>query len=170
MLSEHWDDCLKTFRALAYLVKDMDPDGLDVRLSSNPNQRDRYRHTTPAVKALEKVRSPGRVRKPGAGDPEPLGVLPVLEGIMRPRLVAGSRQKPIIVFVLTNGTWDQSSPERKSLEGMTGLVSGDLPEGHTSIHVIQFGANTNEDQDEHADSSSDWQTRRHDQQGSQTNG
>lgn len=48
-----WKDAKRTFAVLAYLTKDLDPDGLEIVFTSDLKHRYRERHRAPLLKRID---------------------------------------------------------------------------------------------------------------------
>ena len=59
-MRQHWDDVKSTFEALAYLVKTMDPDGIELRFANNRRYDSRGKDRKTLLKNFEKVKPSGQ--------------------------------------------------------------------------------------------------------------
>lgn len=144
-MSNHWTQVTSTIQALAYLVKDMDPDGMELQFSSSPRTL-RSRHSTPLVKALHRYQKSGQFV-------EQTGLVPSITKILEKRVssherhgqssrgVVESQTRPTSIFVFTDGTWDSKKGELDRLQSVARSLEGLNPQvvNQVSIQFIRFG-------------------------------
>jgi hypothetical protein len=140
-MKEHWDDVVSLFSVLAYIVKRLDDDGLEMYFTVSLGV-EKFRDTTPAVAHLKSMR------------PSTYSNINIrLERILRKyqtnlnhqrerRGIFWSRAKtikPLSLYVFTDGAWhgcDAVAPVEAMIEKQRQLG---LPKEQVGIQFIRFG-------------------------------
>jgi hypothetical protein len=139
----HWGDVLRTFDALAYLVKEMDSDGIELRFVNSCSEDGQAKHRTPLRKRLDKV-------KPGGQCDMGIALNKILprcypdqvdrrsSWLKRPVEKAGFN-----IYILTDGVWSQGEDELCGVQKHIQILvkklikSGKLK--RVGIQFIRFG-------------------------------
>jgi hypothetical protein len=144
----HWPDVLATFKALSYVVKSCDNNGIDVYLTSNPTMPASTKKgaTTPLFAFLEKAQ---KSHSPADNNLEKnLG--DVLTNVRRRlssrRTLIRSKHSPKAnIFILTDGLWDGrdhkcgiDNPLRSFISSIRGPETN-MNRTDISIQFIRFG-------------------------------
>lgn len=144
MRASHWPDVVKTFLALAYLVKECDY-GIKLYLTSRPDRMERVSKgtTSKLIKFLENwVRQsspPGDVNIE-----QQLGkIFKTVKALLSSSRIWGKDYPEISIYILTNGLWNGrengsgvDGPIRSLVEEMK---RANLMRTHVSIQFIRFG-------------------------------
>ncbi|OIW30172.1 hypothetical protein CONLIGDRAFT_669886 [Coniochaeta ligniaria NRRL 30616] len=130
------DDAKAVFGALAYLVKSLDNERLDLHFTSSP-ETIRSHHSTPLLQAFEKRRSPNE----GGSRTALAAASDVIEGPIANALQGDSeKRKPLSLIILTDGVWESSMTEEKRLsDAIDSLEQLDLPPNQVCLQFIWFG-------------------------------
>ena len=138
-MKPHREDVIKTFKALAYLVKGFDPDGIDLCFTNHHeegNSRDREK----LIYLLERVEFSGQCSMD-------VTLTKILDQRSENRLsnrlrrVYGKKKWGISIYVLTNGIWN--NPGDSGVGGMPKLIKRTVEKmdgrAKLGIQFIQFG-------------------------------
>ena len=145
-MREHWDEVKSTFEALAYLVKTMDPDGIELHFANSPEHKDRSKYRRSLMKKFDKVKSDGQCQMGIALS----NILPLYYQNLHPdptskrsSLLRIEERPPVNIYILTDGVW---SPDLYCVPTMqshiTNLVDNIWKAGklqHVGIQFIRFG-------------------------------
>lgn len=135
------------FEALSYIVKDMDPDGIELYFTISP-QTARDKHTTKLVQLLDKKKLDGMTDIS-------LRLKTLLDkyfvdnsqhyssGANFLRNIRSARQsRPLNVYILTNGLWETDPDVESVLRRVTQkLLELNLPKSQIGLQFITFGEN-----------------------------
>lgn len=133
------DRVIELFDPLAYLVKEGDPDGIDLRFAVSPKRK----HSEKSSELTDAVKSHKFEGKTDISVP----LRSILSGHcqeLRARNPAAGSQsiRPISIYVLTDGVWaggqDAKSPIRETVKV---LQEFDLSRKQVGIQFISFGKN-----------------------------
>lgn len=141
-MAEHWEEVVRVFEALSYIVKSTDKDGLDlfftISKSSNKGVSETSR-LTQVVEAQKRVSG-------GAKTDINIRLTQILErytdNLERKRLLSlrGSKPKPLSLYIFTNGIWEKEvnaeKPIVNAVKKLTDLRKDRLQIG---IQFISFG-------------------------------
>ncbi len=142
-MSMHWVEVQSLFGLLAYMVKNSDPDGIEVRFTKS-NDQWKSKHTTKLLESLKKKSQNGTCNMSSR-----LGS--VLQEYQSKLDTGGSRKfslrapsakavRPLSVYVMTDGLWQPGCDLQPLVERMVNsLVKHDLPREQVGIQFIRFG-------------------------------
>lgn len=141
----YWDQCVDTFRALSYVVKRADPQGIQLCFTSSPGRWTRYKHTTPAANAIKKRRD--RVSKPEVpcffeDSTSSVKLHRLVQSIVERKSgsnLSARKRMPMDIFIFTDGKWNQSFPEWPNLAEGHRSVATEPPECMWRLHLVRFG-------------------------------
>jgi hypothetical protein len=146
-MRQHWSDVRRVFEALAYLVKPMDKDGIELHFANNCEHNGREKDRKRLTRKFETVRPNGQCQMGIALDK----ILPKYYPDQRhdhtnkrsswsPRVV---EKPPVNIYILTDGVW---SPGQHCLstiqQHITSVVNHLVTTGklqHVGIQFIRFG-------------------------------
>lgn len=144
MRNLHWADVLQTFKALAYLVKGCDPNGIELYTTSRPGKPKKARKGTTDVlvgflESLDKGSSAG-----DGNIEQSLGeIFTRVKSSLSPGRLSMRNQPCISVYILTDGLWGGREtgsgvdvPIRSLVEEMK---RNNLMRTHVSVQFIRFG-------------------------------
>ncbi|KAF2230730.1 hypothetical protein EV356DRAFT_323795 [Viridothelium virens] len=153
---DNWDDLVDVVNCLTYMVKDADPDGVDVYLAHG-QKREKKCRPDKAVKFARQNRPP----KPGGNSSTPSTIAPTLgtilhhyqENLRTPpkksalgkieRILRSSPLRPLSLYVLTDGQWQPKDNVQKPILSLIKTLSDlDSLTGQVGIQFIQFGHNS----------------------------
>lgn len=134
----YWKKVQDLFRILAYILKSMDKDGLDLYFTSS-NKKYHHNHTT---RLVEEVERRGEVKNRGSND-----MSDRLEQILgehgtaiKQASRAGRLPKALNVYVFTDGKWDPRSNIVPSIDTIVNLMHTlQVPEKNVGLQFIRFG-------------------------------
>jgi len=140
-MNKHWDNVMKVFETLSYMVKEVDPDGFDVWFTGSSKPMKNCTNTSGPVEAVEHRRKHGitdiNVR---------LGEIfeGYLEDLKKPRTGFFSKMskpaKPLSLYVLTDGMWEKNCNPRPVVENFVQqLINLGKVKGRVGIQFISFG-------------------------------
>ncbi|KAF7682277.1 hypothetical protein GT037_001253 [Alternaria burnsii] len=144
-MQQHWREVKKVFEALAYLVKLMGPDGIELRFVNSCEHDDRQKHRNGLMKNFEKVKPGGQCHMGIALNK----ILPkYYRNQMDKRSFRSSRveeKPPVNIYILTDGVWSQGQECLSTIQDqITHLVNHLWETGrleHVGIQFIRFGDN-----------------------------
>jgi hypothetical protein len=142
-MQQHWREVKKVFEALAYLVKLMDPDGIELRFANSCEHDDRQKHRNGLMKNFEKV-------KPGGQCQMGIALNKILPKYYRTQMDKRSSRSsrveekpPVNIYILTDGVWSQGQECISNVQDhITRLVNHLWETGrleHVGIQFIRFG-------------------------------
>ena len=146
-MRQHWGEVKDVFKALAYLVKSMDPDGIDLRFANSCRHNDRSKHRAPLIKSFQKVQPSGQSQMGIALS----NILPSYyqsphQNQTSKRLSLSSRvveKPPVNIYILTDGVWTPGQHCVSVIQDhVTALVKHLVATGrlqHVGIQFIRFG-------------------------------
>ena len=140
----HWDEVLEVFEAIAYLVKDKDPDGIEVRFMNSCQHDCRAKDRKKLIKRFGRVTPSGQC---------PLGV--ALHRIL-PTYYPGQTSKRsswlskpagdqpgVNIYILTDGVWSEGEECFSTVQSQIRQLASRLGEAgkleHVGIQFIRFG-------------------------------
>jgi hypothetical protein len=146
-MDQYWDKVIDVFSILAYIVKESDPDGIDLYFTMSPP---RERHNGKRTSKLEKI---VRDRKPRGKSDIRVALDSILNdytgrlGIQKARRRGLARfapqekdLRPLNLYVLTDGVWqdrcDAVPPIRRLVDR---LIELNMDEKQIGIQFISFG-------------------------------
>lgn len=153
-MRSHWEEVERTFRALAYMAKSADPDGIEVCFSSSPEKQTWFRHTTPAIRAIrtrmfdrtgdnsENNGEPGRIRNCCYCGLLGQGIESALNRLLEEAESRGSRPKarPTTIIVLTDRRVANTALDwRGKLGKKLASLSNSPLQCCASVHFPYFG-------------------------------
>jgi hypothetical protein len=144
-MKTHWRKALRSFEVLAYLVKDKDPDGIEIRFSSSPSRREHNKNRAPLLDSLKKTKPSGQWD---------IGF--TLGGILREYDWAFSQEKKglgafwrnknkkqkwgVNIYVFTDGVWEEGEDWLESVvNSINNLLANGVDPHQIGIQFIQFG-------------------------------
>lgn len=141
-MSRHWDNVVKTFEALSYIVKKTDKDGLDIYFTISEVFRKQQTETGDLVRLVE-----AHKRQDSAVSDINLRLTYLLEEYQRKlekkRRFRKGPANPLSLYILTDGVWEDNSsadePIRNAVEKLSELKKSSTQIG---IQLISFGNNT----------------------------
>lgn len=156
-MKEHWPDVKRVFKALAYLVKKSDLDGMDLSFTNSPDEGHSEKTST-LLKSLDEIVPSGQCDMKMA-----LGMIlerlhPVLERYHSENLREQERKQKkfskkkkkkkrgVTIYVFTDGVW-QDRPDLCGVEEpiktiVDKLNSEGMMKCHVGIQFIRFGTHT----------------------------
>ncbi|KAI4948051.1 hypothetical protein J4E91_006044 [Alternaria rosae] len=146
-MKPYWKEVQRVFEALAYLVKHMDPDGIELHFANSPEHKGRSKDRKSLTKKFERVKPYGQCQ---------MGI--ALSNIL-PLYYQNSHQKstskrsslslrveekpPVNIYILTDGVWSPESYCVSTIQAhITNLVNNLWKAGklqHVGIQFIRFG-------------------------------
>jgi len=119
---KYWPDVLQTVEALFHVVKNMDPDGVEVRVTSDPTKSKKFKGSTGENELLHFIRSnfPASTNRKCMmakaltdliNDLVPLPNQIPKEGTFGRLMKWRKRANGISIYILTNGVWSGSAAE-----------------------------------------------------------
>ena len=124
----------KTFEALAYLVKGVDPDGIDLHFTNSPRSA-RVRTRGQALYHLDRLTSQGQSDTPQALET----ILDQGSGSEEHSLPPRHREtRDASIYIFTDGVWNENFSIRVS-ELIRNPVTRLAPGGSFNIQFIRFG-------------------------------
>jgi hypothetical protein len=140
-MNKHWDNVVKVFETLSYMVKEVDPDGFDVWFTGPSKPMKNCKNTSGPVQAVEYQ------KKQGTTDIN-LKLEKIFEGYLddlkKPRTgflgIKSKPAKPLSLYVLTDGMWEKNCSPRQLIETFVQqLVDLGKVKGKVGIQFISFG-------------------------------
>ncbi|CAO2648500.1 Nn.00g077670.m01.CDS01 [Neocucurbitaria sp. VM-36] len=138
-MEQYREDVIKTFAALAYLVKGFDPDGIDLCFT-NHHEESNSQNREKLLQLLKRVEFNGQCSMD-------VTLTKILDQRSENRLsnrlrrVVGKKKWGISIYVLTNGIWN--NPGDSGVGGMPKLIKRTVEKMHgrakLGIQFIQFG-------------------------------
>jgi len=143
----HWKEVQRVFEALAYLVKTMDPDGIELHFANSPEHKGRDKDRKRLTRKFDKVKPYGECQMGIALS----NILPLYyqnphrnPTSKRSSLSLRAEEKPPVnIYILTDGVW---SPDKYCVSTIqnhiTNLVDNLWKAGklqHVGIQFIRFG-------------------------------
>jgi hypothetical protein len=140
--SGHWDEVTDVFEALSYILKKVDPNGLDLSFTVSGHSLKNCKETTSLLQLIRDQRE--RLR--GATDMN-LKLTKLLEdyqtALEKPKSRFRKAVRPLNLYILTNGIWeakcDAEGPIRRLINKLADLNKGRIQVG---IEFISFGNDT----------------------------
>jgi len=140
----HWDEVLKVLEALAYLVKNMDPDGIDVQFMNSCQHNCRGKNRKDLIKKFRKVIPSGQC---------PIGValhrvLPAYYPKQTSKRTSWlskpvGDQPGVNIYILTDGVWSEGQECFSTVQSHIRQLASRLGEvgklEHVGIQFIRFG-------------------------------
>ncbi|CAI6340153.1 unnamed protein product [Periconia digitata] len=146
-MDTHWNNVLDTFGALAYLVKSKDPDGIEIRYTSNPTYYDRNKDRKPLFQKLSRSTrggncdiglTLGRVLKELGPD----GSKNLLSRLGLHKSNYKPKKWGVNIYIFTDGIWqDGDGWVDRIVQAMKRLEDQGMEKGQLGIQFIQFGDN-----------------------------
>jgi hypothetical protein len=142
-MESYWNDVVHTFGALAYLVKEMDPDGIELRFVNSCSEDGQAKHRKQLRKKLEKV-------KPGGQCDMGIALNKILPRCYPDRVDKRSswRGRPVEkagfnIYILTDGVWSQGEDDlcgvQKHIQILVEKLKASGKLKHVGIQFIRFG-------------------------------
>lgn len=153
-MRNYWEEIKRTVRALGYLVKSTDPDGIELFYTSSPEKQTWFRHTTPAIRAIktrmfdrtgdnsEAIEAPSHIWNCCDCGPLGRGIQPALNRLLEAVESRGPKPKakPTNIIVLTDGRWvDTALDWRGKLGNKLSSLSSSPLQRCASVHFTYFG-------------------------------
>lgn len=144
-MREHWTEVENLFGDLAYLIRELDPDGAELYFMISVDTK-RSRHTTQLIQMLH-----SKARNLRGTSNAAIRLASILQGYQKrldkekePPARFSIRKtadvRPMNVYVFTNGVWqpncDVATPIRRLVDKLEALGS---PNDKVGIQFIQFG-------------------------------
>jgi len=108
-MGKHWEQVRRVFEALAYLVKEMDPDGIELRFTNNCSQDDRSQDRRKLVKILNRIIPSGQCQMGIALSkilPQYHHDQPDRRSSWRPAPV---KKTGVNIYIFTDGVWSEGN-------------------------------------------------------------
>jgi hypothetical protein len=141
-MNKHWEDVKSLLYVLAYLVKELDDDGLNMSFTIS-SQEKKFNHASKAVAYLDAMYPKGFANINMRLSKLLMRYVNDLEHPPRNRLGLRTRQgsvKPLSLYIFTDGIWqpgcDGVPPIEALIEKLTALQ---LPKEQVGIQFIRFG-------------------------------
>lgn len=147
MKKYHWPRVIDTFRALAHLTNEVDPDGIELYFRSSPDQPRKppkllWNGRTGAEKLVEKVESQ-RMKQQGIICYMESSISKILDQVKRKIWRKNSETS---IYILTDGIWDNATDSHNicgvdnAIRSLVGEMRRlNLMPSHISIQFIRFG-------------------------------
>lgn len=159
-MDSDWGEAQEVFHNLAYIVKEADPDGLELYFTSEYTKPHKSNQTSPLVELVKK-------RRPPTGLDGTCNMTLCLDHIVGKVIMSNiegkqsgnklwprrsrsnlSSSRPISIYILTNGVWE---PPNNSLCGadkavirlIKALEDNNKPASHVALQFIRFGEDKN---------------------------
>lgn len=138
----HWKNVLRVFMTLAYLIKDKDPDGLEIRTTMDPSFKKRHKYRRPLHNALLSHRLGGQCNISHT-------LSQILRGLLEEDTKSTRRlnflpRKPkhgTNIYIFTDGVWEEGDEGLKNIaESIERLVDRGMQRDQLGIQFIQFGS------------------------------
>jgi hypothetical protein len=143
-MNKHWGDVKSLLYVLAYLVKELDDDGLDISFTISPQEK-KFNHASKAVAYLDAMHPKGFANINVRLSKLLTKYVNDLEHPPRNRFGLRTRQdsiKRLSLYIFTDGIWqpgcDGVQPIEALIEKLTALQ---LPKEQVGIQFIRFGNN-----------------------------
>ncbi|KAH7308564.1 kinase-like domain-containing protein [Stachybotrys elegans] len=140
----HVQEVSRLVAALAYLVKNLDPDGADFICTSNPNKKEKVKTRKAAKDFIHRNFGEGQQIDCNME----VALVSILQDMPKPprRRLIGPKPKPLSVFVLTNGVWDDSRGGTSGAEApiescIKRMKEQGVARTHVAIQFLRFGSN-----------------------------
>jgi hypothetical protein len=136
-MQEHWLQVLKAFEVLAYLVKDADPDRVELYFT-NSDLSSQHKSRPKLLRLLQSVQTKGQ------GGME-LSLSRILDRCIRPGLLnpmLGRIKRGSNIYVLTDGIWNGEDETLCGIdEAIMRIAANMTTRNSIGIQFIQFGDN-----------------------------
>jgi hypothetical protein len=139
-MKNHWTDVISLFSVLAYIVKNLDDDGLEMYFTVSTDKKT-FKDTSKAVSHLEKMSQStysnidSRLQQILGKYQEDLGRSRERRGFLRLR----AKVKPLSLYVFTDAAWqgcDATAPIEAMIKKQLQL---EFPKEQVSIQFVRFG-------------------------------
>ncbi|KAH8707099.1 hypothetical protein GQ44DRAFT_763712 [Phaeosphaeriaceae sp. PMI808] len=132
-MRSYWKHVRESFEALSYVVKNLDPDGINLHFT-NSNQSARSKHRTRLLTLLDEI-------EPGGPCNMTAVLKKVIDQFTKDRhSLSHSKSTGVSVYILTNGVWDdEPSSSNDVLKFITSDILETKPLSCISLQFIQFG-------------------------------
>ncbi|CAN9103286.1 unnamed protein product [Alternaria alternata] len=141
-MQQHWKEVKKVFEALAYLVKLMDPDGIELRFANSCEHDGREKNRNGLIRKFERVKPGGQCQMGIALNK----ILPNYYQTQNKRVSWSFRveeKPPANIYILTDGVWSQGpeclSTVQEHIIGLVNQLSATGKLEHVGIQFIRFG-------------------------------
>jgi hypothetical protein len=142
-MQQHWKEVKKVFEALAYLVKLMDPDGIELRFANSCEHDGHEKNRNGLIRKFERV-------KPGGQCHMGIALNKILPNYYqtptekrRSRYLRAEEKPSVNIYILTDGVWSQGqeclSTVQDHITGLVNRLSGTGRLEHVGIQFIRFG-------------------------------
>jgi hypothetical protein len=138
-MTQYWDNVVKTFEALSYIVKETDKDGLDLHFTISGTTMKGEKTTRDLVSSVK-----AHIRRDGAASDIRLRLTSILESYSQ-KLEEKKRlwkraPKPLSLYILTDGVWEESSSAEEPITNVVRILH-ELRKSSTQIGIqlISFG-------------------------------
>ena len=144
-MRQHREDVLSVISFLAYVLKDTDSDGLDIRFTQSPEKKNSGR-ARKLVEAASKVAFKGisdmRTRLSQIFQEHKIKFGTTTSGFWYRKPGAHEGQKPLSFYILTDGKWqpNEVGPIIKSL--VESMKDFKLHKDYVGVQFIRFGQDT----------------------------
>ena len=148
-MRQHWVEVKSVFEALAYLVKPMDRDGIELHFANSRELNGREKHRKGLTKRLEKVKPNGQCQMGIAlSDILPKYYQNQHQTASNKRTFGSPRvveKPPVNIYILTDGVWSPGQHCLSVIQGHITRLAHHLAETgrfeHVGIQFIRFGDN-----------------------------
>lgn len=140
-MAPHWKSLTKVFETLSYILKDVDPNGLDLSFTVSPDTLKKTKRTS---KLVEMVKSHSNHLK-GTTDMN-LKLTEILDAyqteLEKPKSFFSKPVLPLNLYILTDGIWEPNCDAAKPIENLVSkLKKLDKGRIQVGIQFISFGNN-----------------------------
>lgn len=142
----HWNEVVPTVRALSYLVKDADPNGIELFLTSRPTKPEKALHgvTSSLVDFLKSFKESDT--QPICNMENSLGDIlnPVKDRLAPSRFRLSSRTPKTSIYILTDALWELTDRVKCGVENpiislIDKMKKHNIMRTDVSIQFIRFG-------------------------------
>ncbi|KAF2687076.1 kinase-like protein [Lentithecium fluviatile CBS 122367] len=143
-MKSHWKESTRTFETLAYLVKTKDPDGMEIRFTSDPSLKHHHKDRKPLIRYLNKT-TPSGVWDIGCTLGEILREYNWAFSDEQKGLSSLWRKKRkqkwgVNIYVFTNGVWAEGQNWLSDVvDSIKTLLKKGVQPRQIGIQFIQFG-------------------------------
>jgi hypothetical protein len=140
-MRRHWENVLKVFETVPYIVKEADPDGFDLWFTGPGKPLKKCRDTTAPLRAVETRKQQGTT---DINDKLDRIFDDHIEALKKPRTGLFARLsksvKPLSLYVFTDGVWEKDCNPGPLVENFVRqLESLGKVKGKVGIQFISFG-------------------------------
>ena len=139
-MKSHWEQVIKVFQALSYILKEVDPDGLDLHFTISGDSLKNCKTTSKPVQLLKSRRHQGNTDinlKLTAFFEDYKATLDKSRGL------GGhlkKKKRPLSLYILTDGVWERECNPEKPIRNMAQkLAELGKDKSQLGIQFISFG-------------------------------